>query len=83
MTLGADLGDTFSCSLDCTSQKMFLFHFIISFINMVFQVYKSFSVKFCTIMTFQGGLIKFGIFGSVLSREPVTILRLYKACSRV
>ena len=33
---------------------------------MVFQVYKSFSVKFCTIMTFQGSLIKFGTFGSVL-----------------
>ena len=41
-------------------------YFIISLINMIFQVYKSFSVKFCTLMFFQGGLIKFGIFKSIL-----------------
>ena len=40
--------------------------FIISLIDMTFEVYKSLPVKFYTLMTFQGGLIKFGIIGSIL-----------------
>ena len=39
---------------------------IIYLINMFFQVYKSLLFKFCTLMTFQVGLIKFRIFRSIL-----------------
>ena len=41
-------------------------YFIISLIDMTFEVYKSLPVKSYTLMTFQWGLIKFGIFGSIL-----------------
>ena len=41
-------------------------NFIISLIDMTFEVYKSPLVKLYTLMTFQWGLIKFGIFGSIL-----------------
>ena len=41
-------------------------YFIISLIDMTFEVYKSLPVKLYTLMTFQWGLIKFGIIGSIL-----------------
>ena len=41
-------------------------YFIIDSVNMIFQVYESVPVQFDTLMTFQGGSIKFGIFGSTL-----------------
>ena len=41
-------------------------YFIISLINMTFELYKSLPVKLYTLMTFQWGLIKFGIIGSIL-----------------
>ena len=72
-------------------------YFIIHLVNTIFEVYESLPVKFCTLMTFQGGLIlvwniwinssleyfadKLLLTSQVYS--SVTILRLQKACSRV
>ena len=61
MTLEGDLKEYFFMFLGLYSSQDALI------INMIFQVYKvCLPVKFCTLMTFQGGLIKFGIFGSIL-----------------